>query len=79
MTREQALAHVIDIASRWGENAEEGLPTRISEEMLENDALFQSVLADIGDDEYERELASEIRDLWRAIRILQAVEPAGGP
>ena len=75
MTREQALAHVIDIAARWGENAEEGLPTRISEEMLENDALFQSVLDDIGDDEYERDLATEVRDLWRAIAILQADAP----
>ncbi len=65
MTRDEALNIVIGIACQWGENAEEGLPQRITADMddvqLEEMSEFPS--------DFER--LSQIRDLWRAVKILR--------
>lgn len=70
MTKNEALQIVIDLASRWLDNAEEGLTTRVSDEMLTNDKLWATVLAEQKSD-YEREDANTIRTALIAIRILQ--------
>lgn len=67
MTKAQAIAIVCDIASRFGENAEEGFSRRLTPEDSDADA---QAAADAGGSEPEDGI--EIRDLWRAIQLLQA-------
>jgi len=71
MTRDEALQIVIDLATRWGENAEEALPTRLTAEMTDDDLDKIVGDSDMATDDYDRETAREVRDLWRAIAILQ--------
>jgi len=66
MTTKQALSIVIDIASRWGENTEEGFSTRIQPEMTDADC---KEIAEASGEELDNVL--EVRDLWRAIKSLQ--------
>jgi hypothetical protein len=68
MTRVEAIDIVCDIASRWGENAEEGLPSRIDPGM--NDEQLRALTGTIGD-EYDYELAVELRNLWKAVALLR--------
>ena len=74
MTKEQAIAIVVDIASRWGENAEEELSRRVSKD--DDDDACQRI-ADDSDEELSE--IYELRDLWRAIDLLtKAGAPEGG-
>jgi hypothetical protein len=66
MTRAEAIAILIEYAGRWAENMEEGFLRRI--EAGDDDA----VLAEKAGDEIEE--AREVRDVWRAIEVLQEGE-----
>jgi hypothetical protein len=69
MTREQAISIVCDIASRWGENTEEGFPRRL--QATDTDAALKEMTGDTGGEYYELEDLQEVRDLWQAIELLQ--------
>jgi hypothetical protein len=78
MTKAEALDIVLDIASRWGENAEEGLTTgRVDAQMIANDEVWTQKLAEMTDDD-ERDQANEVRDLWTAIETLKPGSMTGG-
>lgn len=64
MTKEDALQIVISIARQWGENLEKGLPGgRIHPDDSDDD------LRDVHGRDWQE--AVTVRDLWRAIDILQ--------
>lgn len=65
MDYQEALAIVVDKASRWGENAEEDFPDRLVAETTDKECLDAAEKSG-GDVEQ----AIEIRDLWRAIDVL---------
>jgi hypothetical protein len=67
MTRQEALELVCDIAARWGENSEEGLPCRIDPEMT--DAQIKNETGETAGG-YDYDTAIEVRDLWQAIAVL---------
>lgn len=67
-TKAEALAHVLDIASRWGENAEEGFKARVTAEHTDEEC------AALADDVSEPDDVIEVRDLWLAIKMLSARE-----
>jgi len=62
----EALQILVDIAGRWGENEEEKFPRRIKAEDKNIDLANM-----IGNDDYTLADAAEIRDLWRAIEVIQ--------
>jgi hypothetical protein len=64
MTREQALEIVISVAQQWGENTEEGLSGRRI-----NPSNTDEYLREEYDVDFEQ--AVVVRDLWRAIGVLQ--------
>jgi hypothetical protein len=64
MTREQALEIVISIARQWGENTEESLSGRRI-----NPSDTDEYLREEYDVDFEQAVA--VRDLWRAIGVLQ--------
>jgi hypothetical protein len=68
MSTAAALALVVDIASRWGENEEEGFSRRLTDEDTDEDA--RAVADDGGADPDD---GIEVRDLWRAIKTLQRI------
>jgi hypothetical protein len=73
MNQQNAITHVLDIASRWGENAEEAFARRVKvqdtiEDCTENAKLSGAELFEV----------VEVRDLWRAIEALQPVKPVPG-
>jgi hypothetical protein len=68
MTTERALEIVADIASRWGENQEEGFSRRLLATDTDEDA---KTAAEDGGNEPEDGI--EVRDLWRAIEQVQAI------
>jgi hypothetical protein len=65
MTRDRALAHVIDLATRFGENAEEGFAQRVRATDSDSEC---ARIADASGAELEE--VTLIRDLWRAVEIL---------
>ena len=71
MTREQALSIVLDVASRWGENAEEQFSRRVdaddTDEQLEEIAHASSEVCEY---EYMMDAVHEMRDIWKAIKML---------
>jgi hypothetical protein len=66
MTFAEAVQVLVDMASRWGENAEEAFPRRIEAEDNEAEC---ARLAD-GDEDLLQDIG-EVRDLWRAIEIVR--------
>jgi hypothetical protein len=64
MTREQALKMVISVAQQWGENTEESLSGRRI-----NPSDTDEYLREEYDVDFEQAVA--VRDLWRAIGVLQ--------
>jgi hypothetical protein len=73
MSAADAIAAVLDKASRWGENTEEGFSTRVTEETTDEQC------AEIAEaSEVELEEVVEVRDLWRAAATLQAIADQQG-
>jgi hypothetical protein len=75
MDRKTALDHVIAIATMWGENAEEGYPTRIKAADTDADLSHMILSCNKPDQppcytETDVEDAKSIRDLWLAIEVL---------
>jgi hypothetical protein len=68
MTRNEALAILIDIADQWCENMDDTLGGRVNAATLANDELFDQVLSEL--DEYDREEAIHLRDVLRAIDLV---------
>lgn len=68
MRTADALALVASIATRWGENAEEGLTTRV--QAATTDAECATVAEASG---AELEEVTELRDLWRAQETVKAL------
>ena len=66
MTHEQALAHVLDIASRFGENVEEGFAQRVQASDSDEVCAYN---ADQSGADLEEVIL--VRDLWRAVEVLQ--------
>jgi hypothetical protein len=64
VTKEEAIAIVVDIASRWGENAEEDFRVRITAEMTDEQCEAART------EWHDLEDVTEVRDLWRAIELL---------
>jgi hypothetical protein len=64
MTKEDALAMVISVATEWGENREEGLAGG----RVDPDASDDDLKAEY---DVDWETAATVRDLWRAIAVLQ--------
>ena len=74
MTRDEAIDHVIGIATMWGENAEEAYPRRITKDMTDDD--LRELLKGSEDlDQDDLEDARSIRDLWIAIDVLTNNKP----
>jgi len=69
MTRADAIALVTAIAERWGENAEEAFARRI--EAFDSDEQCQQIAA--ASDATVEEVV-EVRDLWRAVALLNSPE-----
>jgi hypothetical protein len=68
MTREQAIAIVVGIAATWGENAEEAFGRVLAGDSDEQcAAIAQSSGAELDE-------VKTVRDLWRAIELLNAKE-----
>lgn len=63
----KALEIVMDMAIRYGENAEEGFPTRVTHSTTDEQIVLMT------DDEDEREEIAEIRDLWRALVTVNGI------
>jgi hypothetical protein len=70
---EKALEIVMDIAARWGENAEEQFPSRIKADDTDATLAEYARQPDGEVDEVELEDATTIRDLWRALETLHRV------
>lgn len=68
MDPKEALAIVIDMATRYGENAEEALPRRL--EATDTDDAIRAMFAGQENDAEELNEAFEIRNLWRAIEVV---------
>jgi len=66
MTRQEALVHVLAIASTWAENAEEAFARRVNPDDTDDQCQAN---ADAGCALLEEVI--EVRDLWRAIKILE--------
>jgi len=67
MTRQQALTILLDIATGYGENAEEGFTRRI----LATDS--DEACAELADrDGYDADDVIEISDLWQAAELINA-------
>jgi hypothetical protein len=64
MTRDEALSIVISIAEEWAQNTEEGL----SGERINPDDTDEHLRAEY---DVDWEAAARVRDIWRAISILQ--------
>jgi hypothetical protein len=75
MNTAKALAIVCDMASRYGENYEEGFSRRITAD--DSDEACQAVVDQCAG-EYDLDDVLEIRDLWRAINTLQMVQAQEG-
>ena len=71
MTKQRALEIVIALASRWGENAEESFSRRIQASDTD-EQLAEIVRRSYGKDS-TLGLASDIRDLWRAVDVLNGM------
>lgn len=65
MTEQEALAILLDIASRWGENAEEGFARRVTVDDTDQKCQDNADLSGAMLDE-----VTEVRDLWRAVKLL---------
>ena len=68
MTHKEAMVIVLEIASSWGENAEEAFPRRLQATDTDDD------LVALAENEYELEEAKTIRNLWQAIVLLNKEE-----
>jgi len=66
MTLHEALPILIDMASRYGENFEEGFTRRVTADTTDEEC------ATIAGDDYGTDEVIEIRDLWRAIKVANA-------
>jgi len=64
-TRREAIALLMDIASRWGENAEEDFVRRIKPD--DTDEECERIAIDGGNDVED---VLEMRDLWRSVRLM---------
>jgi hypothetical protein len=70
LSRAAAIAEITDKACRWGENFEEGFTERAEADWTDEKC------AEIAEaSEFEADEVQEVRDLWRAIALLQK----GGP
>ena len=65
MTDKEALATVVDIASRWGENQEEGYVRRLMPE--DSDETCHEIAEQSGALDED---VIEVRDLWRALAVM---------
>jgi hypothetical protein len=66
MSLSEAVQILMDMAGRWGENAEEEFTRRINAEDTNED--LEKITLSKG----ELERAIEIRDLWMAVKIVEA-------
>lgn len=64
MTVQQAIQILVDVTSRWTENAEEAFARRINADDTDD------VLATLIDSDQTLEDAIEVRDNWRAIEVV---------
>ena len=69
MTHAEAIAIVLDFACRYGENAEEGFSSRVNADM-DDAACLRIAMLGLNDADEVR----EIRDLWRAVKLLGVPE-----
>lgn len=65
-----AIALLADAAEQHASNIEEGMGLSISDEVLENDALWANMLEEFPD-AIDREQANYARDLFRAIKTVR--------
>lgn len=70
MTRDEAIDILIDVAGRWAENAEEGLPSRLDALLCHDDQIFEHYLSELEDD-WERDMARDVRAVWQATELLR--------
>jgi len=73
MNAAEAIATVCDLASRWGENTEEGFAERVTEKMTDEQCAALAVRSEV-----DLEEVLEVRNLWRAIETLQMVAAQRG-
>jgi hypothetical protein len=76
MTTSEAIQVLVDLAGRWGENAEEDFSRRISANDTDEDCAKIAA-----DSQHETEDVLEVRDLWLAVEVAskeinKAVQPA---
>lgn len=68
MTRKEATAICVSLASRWGENAEEDFTRRVTPE--DDDTACVEIANKSG---HEPDDVIEVRNLWRACKVLQSM------
>jgi hypothetical protein len=73
MMTEEALETAMDIASRWGENAEERFTSRLQPDMTDEQVEEIVRMPDGEVDKFDLEDAVTIRNLWRALDVLGRV------
>jgi hypothetical protein len=69
MTRKEAIAIIVSLASNWGENAEEAFTRRIVPE--DDDTACVEIANKSG---CEPDEVIQVRDLWRACKKLQTMQ-----
>lgn len=80
MPRKDAVDVIVDLAGRWGENAEEELPHRLSGKESDQELTDMLRGADPQGREpegWEVDNAKRIRDLWRATGVLRGEKAEG--
>lgn len=73
LTRGDAIAILCDAAEMFADNSQQGLGIDISPEMIENEEVWKTVLADLADDD-DRDMANQARDIFAAIALLRSRE-----
>jgi hypothetical protein len=67
MTDKEAIDILLDIASRWGENVEEGFANRVNATDSDETCKLNATKSEV-----ELEEVIEVRNLWRACEIMNA-------
>ncbi len=67
MTKQEAIDVLIDLASRWAENMEEGFAARIDKDD-DDDTLVDKLGLQLDDPDLDD--AKQVRDCWRAVYLL---------
>jgi hypothetical protein len=78
METDEALEIVMDIAARWGENAEEAFTRRVMSTDTDEDCAGIAAMPDGTVDETGLKDVKTVRNLWRALDVLHMLRKQDG-